>query len=200
MLLLLFALVQDAWKPERCMSNQFTGELKDLKVGRALTYFTEVSGTKMTTVCKVVDQVGEDWVVEQWYDLGSLAYGYLFQVDKHKKIVKAWAAAKGDKAWTEILIDEPPKSDGSEPPKPEVKESEEKKAVKAGEFACKRVQVSVTVGGQTYESSTWYSKDVWSLLFGSEHGGVVAMESTGMKMWLEAKAEDAKPTIELPKR
>jgi len=72
--------------------------------------------------------------------------------------------------------------------------------VKAGAFESKKLDVTVNVQGKDYNSLSWYSKDVWKLYTGSEHGGLVAMEASGSKTTLEAKAEDAKPTIELPKK
>jgi hypothetical protein len=82
--------------------------------------------------------------------------------------------------------------------KPTIKESNEKKEVKAGSFDSKRLDVTVNVQGKDYTSTTWYSKDVWKIAMPSEHGGAVAMEASGSKTSLEAKADDAKPTIELP--
>lgn len=79
---------------------------------------------------------------------------------------------------------------------PEIKESDEKKSVPAGEFACHRIDA--TVQGNT--STTWFCKDVFQLSGGgNKHGGMAAMETAGMKMWLEGMGEDAKPLLDLPK-
>ena len=72
--------------------------------------------------------------------------------------------------------------------------------MKAGAFQSHKMDVTVNIQGKDYNSLSWFSKDVWKLYSGSEHGGLVAMEASGSKTWLDAKAEDAKPTIELPKK
>ena len=113
---------------------------------------------------------------------------------------KAWAAPKDGKEWKEITVKEPPKGQAGDAPKPTIKQPNEKKEVKAGAFDSKKLDVTVNVQGKDYNSLTWYSKDVWKLYMGGEHGGLVATEASGSKTTLEAKAEDAKPTIELPKK
>ena len=188
------------YKPTEVMNNQFPGDLSAAKEGQYVTYVADNSGNKMTQTVKVVGKSGSDWWVEHWMDMGSMAYGFLYQIGGDKKIKKAWAAAKGDKQWTSITVKEPPAAQaGGDAPKPTIKESNEKKEVKAGAFDSKRLDVTVNVQGKDYQSTTWYSKDVPKIYMGAEHGGVVAMEASGTKTWLEAKGDDAKPTIELPK-
>lgn len=188
------------YKPAEVMNTQFTGDLSDAKEGQFVTYVSDSSGNKMTQTVKVLGKSGSEAWVEHWMDMGSMAYGYLYQIGGDKKIKKAWAAAKGDKEWTSITVKEPPAAQAGDAPKPKIKESSEKKDVKAGGFDCKRLDVTVNVQGKDYESVTWYSKDVPRIHMGApEHGGVVASESAGSKTWLEAKGDDAKPTIELPK-
>ena len=82
--------------------------------------------------------------------------------------------------------------------KPEIKESDEKKEVKAGNFSSRRIDVK----GSNYSSTAWYSKDVPKLyMFSPEHGGMVSSEAAGSKTALEAKADDAKASpIEMPKK
>lgn len=188
-----------AYKPAECFSNQFGGDLSSAKEGQYATYVADSSGNKMTQTVKVVGKSGSDWLVEHWMDMGSMAYGFLFQVGGDKKITKAWAAAKGDKAWTSIAVKDPPAAPAGDAPKPVIKESSEKKEVKAGSFDCKRVDTTVQVQGKDYASTAWFSKDAPKIYIGSPHGGAVAMEASGSKTWLEAKGDDAKPTIELPK-
>jgi hypothetical protein len=187
------------FKPAECMNNQFAGDLSTAKEGQFVTYVADNSGNKMTQTVKVVGKNGGDFLVEHWMDMGSMAYGFLFQVGGDKKIKKGWAAAKGDKEWTSITVKEPPAAQAGDAPKPKIKESSEKKEVKAGSFDCKRIDVTVNVQGKDYESTTWFSKDAPKLYIHSEHGGAVAMEGSGSKTWLEAKGDDAKPTLELPK-
>lgn len=188
-----------AYKPAEVMNNQFAGDLSEAKEGQYVTYVSDSSGNKMTQTVKVLGKSGSEAWVEHWMDMGSMAYGFLYQIGGDKKIKKAWAAAKGDKEWTSITVKEPPAAQAGEAPKPKIKESNEKKDVKAGAFDCKRLDVTVNVQGKDYESVTWYSKDVPRIHMGAEHGGVVATEASGSKTWLEAKGDDAKPTIELPK-
>lgn len=187
------------WKPAECQNNQFGGDLSSAKEGQFVTYVAEAGGNKTTQTVKVVGKNGGDFLVEHWMDMGSMAYGYLFQVGGDKKIKKAWAAAKGEKEWTSITVKEPAAAQPGDAPKPKIKESSEKKEVKAGAFDCKRIDVTVNVQGKDYESTTWFSKDAPKLYIGSEHGGAVAMDAAGSKTWLEAKGDDAKPSIELPK-
>ncbi len=189
-----------AYKPTECMNNQYTGDLGDAKVGRSVTYVSEAGGSKTTMTTKIVGKDGGDTWIESWMEMPSMAYGFLFKVGGDKKISEAYAAAKDDKEWTKITVKEPPKMDAQKGPEPKIKESSEKKEVKAGNFDCKKLDVTVNVQGKDYNSCSWYSKDVWKIAMGSEHGGLVASEGSGSKMTLEAKAEDAKPTIELPKK
>jgi len=185
-----------AFKPKECMNNQYTGDLADAKVGRSVTYVSEAGGAKTLLTTKIVGQDGDAWWIESWTDSGSMAYGFLFKVGKDKKIAEAYAAAKDEKEWTKIDVKEPPKMDAPQGEKPTIKESSEKKEVKAGNFDCKKLEIS----GKGYSMTAWYSKDVWKIAMPSEHGGTVATEMSGSKMTLEAKADDAKPTIELPKK
>jgi|SRR6185295_489592 len=190
-----------AYTPAEVMNNMFQGDLADAKEGRSMTYVTEAGGSKTSTTVKVVGKDGDNVWVEYWMDMGSMAYGYLWVVGKDKKISKAWAAPKDGKEWKEIKVTEPPKAGpAGDAPKPEIKESDEKKEVKAGAFASHKLDVTVTVNGTKYNSQSWFSKDAWKLYSGGEHGGLVAMEASGSKTSLDAKAEDAKPTIELPKK
>ncbi len=189
-----------AYKPDSAMNNQFTGNLDGAKVGQFVTYNTEASGSKSANTIKVVGKDGDNTWVEQWMDAGTMTYGYLFSVGKDKKITKAYAAAKGDKAWTEIKVNEPPKPAEAkgDAPKPKVVEADEKKAVTAGEFASHKVETTVNVQGKDYTSTAWYAKDAPTLYVASDKGGLVAMEGSGSKTWLEAKGDDAKPTLDLP--
>jgi hypothetical protein len=184
------------YKPKECFNNQYAGDLADAKVGRSVTYASEAAGSKTLLTTKIVGQDGDAWWIESWMDMGSSATGYLFKVGKDKKITEAYVALKDDKEWTKIEVKEPPKVDGQQAEKPTIKESSEKKDVKAGSFDCKKLEIS----GKGYSMTAWYSKDVWKIAMPSEHGGTVATETSGSKMTLEAKAEDAKPTIELPKK
>lgn len=190
------------YTPTECMNNQYAGDLADAKEGRWVSYVSESGAAKSTMTTKIVGKDGGNWWIESWMDAGSMAYGFLFVVDGSKKITKAWAAPKDGKEWKEITVKEPPKaSGGGDGPKPSIKESGEKKDVKAGSFDCKKLEVTVNVQGKDYTSVSWYSKDVWKIGMGSpEHGGLVAMEGSGSKMLLDAKGEDGKPSIELPKK
>jgi hypothetical protein len=188
------------WKPADVMNNMYAGDLADAKVGRSMTYATEAGGQKTLMTTKIVGQDGGAYWIEYWMEMPSMGYGYLWKVGSDKKITEAYAAAKDDKEWTKITVKEPPKMDGQAGAKPTIKESSEKKEVKAGTFDCKKLDVTVNVQGKDYTSTSWYSKEVWRIAMPSEHGGAVAMEASGSKTSLEAKAEDAKPTIELPKK
>jgi len=190
-----------AYAPTEVPNSMYQGDLADAKEGRWMTYVSEASGSKTSTTIKVVGKDGDSAWVEYWMDMGSMAYGYLFVVGKDKKITKAWAAPKDGKEWKEIKVTEPPKAGpGGDAPKPTIKESDEKKEVKAGSFSSHKMDVTVNVGGKDYNSQTWYSKDVWKLYMGNENGGLVAMEGSGSKTGLDSKGEDGKPTIELPKK
>ncbi|MBI2900479.1 MAG: hypothetical protein HYY17_09855 [Planctomycetes bacterium] len=189
-----------AWKPDKCFNNAFMGDVADLKEGRYLTYVTEASGTKTTMKYTVVGKDGDNWCVEQWTDAGSMAYGLLLCVAADGKVVKASAAAKGDKEWTEIKVEEPPAAPTGDQPKPEMTVSDDTKEVTAGKFAGKKIHTKMTISGTVYESDSWFSADVWKLSSKGEHGGLVAMESGAMKMSLEAKGEDGKATIEMKKK
>jgi hypothetical protein len=188
-----------AWKPDSAMNNQFTGDIASAKVGQYVTYTTEASGQKSSNTIKVVGTSGDNTLVEQWMDAGAMSYGYLFAVGKDGKIAKAYSAAKGDTAWTEIKVNEPPKAQpAGDQPKPEVKESDEKKTVAAGDFASHRMDTTMKIQGKDYKSTTWFSADAPKLYTATDKGGLVAMESEGSKTALTAKGDDAKPTIELP--
>ena len=190
-----------AYAPTEVPNNMYQGDLADAKEGRYVTYVTEASGSKTSTTVKVVGKDGANYWVEYWMDMGSMAYGYLFVVGGDKKITKAWAAPKDGKEWKEIKVTEPPKAGpAGDAPKPTIKESDEKKEVKAGAFQSRKLDVTVNVGGKDYNSQSWFSKDAWKLYSGGEHGGLVAMEASGSKTSLDAKGEDGKPTIELPKK
>jgi hypothetical protein len=189
-----------AYKPTECFNNAYAGDLSDAKVGRSVTYASEAGGSKTLMTTKIVGQDGGAYWIESWMEMPSMAYGFLYKVGSDKKISEAYAAAKDDKEWTKIDVKEPPKMDAQKGPEPKIKESSENKEVKAGKFDCKKLDVTVNVQGKDYTSTTWYSKNVWKIAMPSEHGGMVAMEGSGSKMALEAKAEDAKPTIELPKK
>jgi len=189
-----------AYTPAEVPNNMYQGDLGDAKEGRWMTYVTEAGGSKVSTTVKVVGKDGGNTLIEYWMDMGSMAYGFLFVVGGDKKISKAWAAPKDGKEWKEIKVTEPPKAGpAGDAPKPTIKESDEKKDVKAGSFQSHKLDVTVNVGGKDYNSQSWFSKDVWKLYTGGDHGGLVAMEAAGSKTGLEAKGEDAKPTIEIPK-
>lgn len=189
-----------SWKPEECFNNAFMGDVNDLKEGRVLVYCSEAGGAKSTTTWKVCCKCGDNWCVENWMESGDMKYGFLLSVAPDGKVVKAYAAGKDDKKWTEIKVKDAPTGTGTtDGPKPEITMSDEEKEVKAGKFACKKTHVKMVVSGNTYESDMWNSKDVWCLQGKSEHGGLVAMDSAGSKMWLESKAEDGKATLEMPK-
>ncbi|HZE97429.1 MAG TPA: hypothetical protein VE981_10420 [Planctomycetota bacterium] len=189
-----------SYTPTEVPNSMYQGDLNDAKEGRWMTYASEAGGSKTSTTVKVVGKDGDNYWVEYWMDLGSMAYGYLFVVGKDKKITKAWAAPKDGKEWKEIKVTEPPKGAAGDAPKPTIKESDEKKEVKAGSFQSHKMDVTVNIGGKDYNSQSWFSKDVWKLYTGSEHGGLVAMEASGSKTQLDSKGEDGKPTIELPKK
>lgn len=197
-LALALLVPQAAYKPTECMNNQCTSDPADAKEGRWMTYLMEASGSKVTNTVKVVGKVDDDWLIEQWMDLGTLSYGYLFRLGPDKKIKKAWAAAKGDGAWTAIPVKEPPKPLPGAGPKPDIQQSEERKEIKPGKVECVRLDVTVNVQGKDYSSITWYSKRIWKLYLSSEHGGMVGMEATGSKVTLDGMGEDAKPTLPLP--
>jgi len=189
------------YTPTEVPNSMYQGDLADAKEGRWMTYVSEAGGSKTSTTIKVVGKDGDNTLVEYWMDMGSMAYGYLFSVAKDKKITKAWAAPKDGKEWKEIKVTEPPKAGpAGDAPKPTIKESDEKKEVKAGAFQSHKLDVTVNVGGKDYNSQSWFSKDVWKLYTGAEHGGLVAMEASGSKTSLDGKGEDGKPTIELPKK
>jgi hypothetical protein len=186
------------WKPTECFNNQCVANPADVKEGRWVTYASKAGGQSVRMSTRVVGKAGNDWLIESWMEMPSMKYGYLFQIGADRVIKKAWAAADGDPNWTAIAVREPPKpAPGG--PQPIVKESNEKKEVKAGSYDCTRLDVTVNVQGKEYTSTSWYSKDVWMLANGSEKGGMVAMESSGATYVLEAKGEDARPTIPLPK-
>jgi len=186
-----------AYKPAEVMDSAFMGDLGDAKPGKSVTYVTTPGDMKVTV--KVVGKDGDAVLVEHWTEMPSMSYGLLYKVGSDKKVKEAYAAAKDDKEWTKITVKETPKPQGgAEGQKPEIKESDEKKEVKAGNFASRRIDVK----GSNYSSTSWYSKDVPKLyMFSPEHGGVVAMEAAGSKTSLEAKADDAKASpIEMPKK
>lgn len=189
------------YKPTEVMKTQFTGDVSAAAAGQYATYSTDMNGTKGSIKTTVVGKDGDTTWVEQWTD-GAVAYGLLLGVAKDNTITKAYAAAKGETAWTEVTVKEPPKADGqpaAEGPKPVIKNSEEKKAVKGGEFAAKRTDTTVNVQGKDYTSTTWFSPTAPKLYMQTPEGGLVAMEASGMVTALEAVGSDGKPTIEPPK-
>lgn len=200
MILIMTALLslQGGYKPTECFDNQCTADPADAKVGRWTTYATEAAGAKTLMTTKVVGKVDDDWLIEHWMDLGPLAYGYLFQVASDRKIKKAWAAAKGDAAWTAISIKQLPKAPDAPASKPNFKQSEEVKEVQAGKFKCVRLDVKATVQGKDYAVVAWYSDRIWKLHNPSEHGGMAAVEESGSRTRLDGMGEDAKPTLPLP--
>jgi hypothetical protein len=188
-----------AWKPESVMNNAYTGDLTGAKEGQYVTYAMEASGNKTTMTTKVLGKSGDDTLVEVWTDAGSMAYGVLYAVGADKVVTNAWAAAKDDKEWTKITVTEPPKAEAAtDGPKPVIKESDEKKTVAAGEYDAHRIDTTVNVQGTDYSSTTWVSKDVPGIGMSTPQGGIVAMEASGSVTSLEAKGDDAKPTIPLP--
>lgn len=189
------------YTPTECFNNQFPGDLSNAKEGQEVVYATDAGGQTTTQTVKVVGKDGSDVLVEQWMDMPSMGYGFLFAVGADKKIKKAWAAPKDGKEWTSITVKDPPAAQGGgDAPKPTIKESSEKKEVPAGAFAAKRLDVTVNVQGKDYTSVSWFSKDVPPIYMGSEHGGVVAAEASGSKTLLKSLKQDAKATIELPKK
>ncbi len=184
-----------AWKPTECVDTQFSGDLNDAKPGKSVTYVTTPGDMKTTVKC--VGKEGDLVVIEHWMESANMTYGYLFKVGGDKKIKEAYAAGKDDKEWTKITVKEAPKGAAAEGKKPEIKESDEKKDVKAGSFSSHRIDVK----GDNFSSTSWFSKDVPKLYIGSEHGGLVASEAGGAKTTLEAKADDAKASaLEMPKK
>lgn len=189
-----------AWKPDSVMNNAYMGDLAGAKEGQSVTYVTEASGNKTSMKTSIVGTKGDSTLVEVWMDAGSMAYGTLYLVDANKVITKAWAAAKDDKEWTSITVNEPPKVDAqpADGPKPVIKESDESKQVAAGSFASRKIETTVNVNGTDYSSTAWFAKDVPGIATPSPHGGMVAMEASGSVTSLESVATDAKPTIPLP--
>jgi hypothetical protein len=189
-----------AYAPTEVANSMYQGDLADAKEGRWMTYVMEAGASKTSTTVKIVGKDGDSAWVEYWMDMGSMAYGYLFVVGRDKKITKAWATPKDGKEWKEIKVTEPPKGQPGDAPKPTIKESDEKKEVKAGSFSSHKMDVTVNIGGKDYNSQSWYSKDVWKLYIGTDNGGLVAMEASGSKTSLDGKGEDGKPSSELPKK
>ena len=186
-----------AYKPTEVMDSAFMGDLGDAKPGKSVTYVTTPGDMKVTV--KVVGKDGDNLLVEHWTEMPSMSYGLLYKVGSDKKVKEAFAAAKDDKEWTKITVKETPKPQGGgDAPKPEIKESDEKKEVKAGNFSSRRIDVK----GSNYAATMWYSKDVPKLyMFSPEHGGLVANDAGASKTTLEAKADDAKASaIEMPKK
>jgi hypothetical protein len=186
--------------PSEVVNSMYVGDLADAKEGRWVTYTTEGVGPKTTITVKVVGKDGDNTWLEYWMETGSMGYGYLLVVGKDKKISKAWSMVKDGKEWKDCKVTEPPKAGEAPKSTVETKESDEKKEVKAGAFQSHKLDVTTTVDKNKYTSVSWFSKDVWKLYTGSEHGGLVAMEAGSNKTWLEGKGEDGKPTIELPKK
>ena len=91
----------------------------------------------------------------------------------------AIANAKAESMSKDVIDRAIKKAQGGDAPKPQVKESDEKKEVKAGSFSCRRLDVTVNVQGKDYTSASWFAKDVWKIYAGSEHGGLVATEASG---------------------
>jgi hypothetical protein len=185
-----------AYKPTEVYDSAFMGDLADAKPGKSVTY--GMPGDMKVTV-KVVGKEGDLVLVEHWTESPSMTYGLLYKVGSDKKVKEAYAAAKDDKEWTKITVKETPKPQGgAQGEKPEIKESDEKKEVKAGNFPSRRIDTK----GSNYSMSAWYSKDVPKLYtFSPEHGGLVASEVAGTKTTLEAKADDAKASaLEMPKK
>ncbi|MBV8879120.1 MAG: hypothetical protein JO332_04055, partial [Planctomycetaceae bacterium] len=143
-----------AYAPTEVVNSMYAGDLADAKEGRWVTYVTEAGGSKTSTTIKVVGKDGDNAWIEYWMDMGSMAYGYLFVVGKDKKISKAWAAPKDGKEWKEIKVTEAPKGQAGDGPKPTIKESDEKKEVKAGAFQSHKMDVTVNVQGKDYNSQT----------------------------------------------
>lgn len=185
-----------AFKPTEVYDSAFAGDLKDAKVGTSVTYLMQPGDTKTTV--KVVGKEGDLTLVETWMESAHMNYGTLLKVGGDKKVKEAYAAAKDDKEWTKITVKETPKGAAGDAPKPEIKESDEKKEVKGGNFSSRRIDMK----GSNWSSTVWYSKDVPKLHMASpEHGGLVAMEAGGSKTTLEAKATDAKASaLEMPKK
>jgi hypothetical protein len=190
---------RNAFKPTECLSTQCPVNVADAKEGRWTRYLTKTEVSETRYSLRVVGRAGADWLIEAWFETETLKYAWLYQVGADRQVRKAWVAAEGDTAWTSVPVKEGPKP-AADGPKIDSKESEEKKQVLGGDFDCQRVDATINLDGRNYTSSSWYSKDVWRFVPGKDHhGGLVAMESGSASTVLEAKGEDGKPTIPLPK-
>jgi hypothetical protein len=188
------------YKPTTCMSTQCPVDLADAKEGRWMTYLMKTSVSETRYTLRVVGKIDADWLIESWFDTGALKYAWLYRVGPDRLVRKAWAAAEGETEWTSVPVKEAPKPVAPDTSKLELKESDEKKQVRGGAFDCKRIDSTISIGGRTYASASWYSKDVWKFVPTKDQpGGLVAMESGDATTTLDATGEDAKPTLPLPK-
>ena len=187
-----------SFKPTECSSSQCPVDPADAREGRWLTYRMQAGSSETRYTIRVVGKVEADWFIEGWVETDTMKYALLYRLGADGRIRRAWAAAEGDPAWTPIAVKEPPKPI-TEAPSLAKKESDEKKQVQGGTFDCKRIDVTLTIGGVEYKSSSWYSKAVWKFQGKDSPGGLVAMEASSANTVLEALGEDAKPTIPLPK-
>jgi len=194
------AAARNGFKPTECISTQCPVDLADARKGRWMTYLMKTSVSETRYSLRVVGRIDADWLIESWFETDTMKYAWLYRVGADRQIRKAWAAAEVDSAWTPVPVKEAPKPVTPDSPKVDSKESEEKKQVHGGAFDCKRIDATLTIGGREYKSSSWYSKDVWRFVPGKDQpGGLVAMESGDASTALDAKGEDALPTIPLPK-
>ncbi len=186
------------FRPALCWSTQCPVDLADAKEGRWMTYVIQGGASQTRYSLRVVGTVGADWLIEAWFETETMVkYGWLYQVGPDRQVRKAWIAAEGDAAWASVPVKENTKP---ETPQNDTKVSRETKQVKAGSFDCERLDVTTPFGGGTLKSTSWVSKDLWAFIPTKDHpGGLVMMESGSASTTLDAKGEDAKPTLPIPK-
>jgi hypothetical protein len=185
------------FRPALCWSTQCPVDLADAKEGRWMTYRIHASRGDTVYSLRVVGKVGADWLIEAWFETEASKYAWLYRVGPDRLVRKAWVVAEGDTAWTSVPVKE---NEKPEAPKADTKVSRETKQVKAGSYDCERLDVETASGGGTLKSTSWVSKDLWAFMPTKDHpGGLVMMESGFATTTLEAKGEDGKPTLPLPK-
>jgi hypothetical protein len=191
---------QGGYRPTECLSTQCPVELADAQVGRWMTYLTKTSLAETRYSLRVVGKIDTDWLIESWFETDTMKYAWLYQVGPDRRIRKAWTVAEGDPEWTPVPVKETPKLASPDTARVDSRESEEKKQVAGGIFDCTRIDATLKLSGASYKSSAWYSKDAWRFVSGKDQpGGLVAMESGDARTTLEARGEDARPTVPLPK-
>ncbi|HVE40062.1 MAG TPA: hypothetical protein VNM14_09260 [Planctomycetota bacterium] len=190
---------RETFRPALCWATQCPVDLADAKEGRWMTY--RIHATRGDTVysLRVVGKVDADWLIEAWFETEESKYAWLYQVGPDRRVRKSWVVAEGDAAWTSVPVKEP-NPEAPDAPKSEIKVSQEARQVKAGSFDCTRLDVTKPLGNSSLKSTSWVSKDLWAFMPTKDHpGGLVMMESGFATTTLEAKGEDAKPTLPLPK-